>query len=60
MGNALEKLIKEECKAVNKVVGVAMTGMPIACTLQGDLPALWTRKIGARSLDKFVKMWLFC
>jgi uridine monophosphate synthetase len=55
VGYALGKIIKEECKAVNKVVGVAMTGIPIACTLQGDLPALWTRKIGARSLDEFKK-----
>ena len=55
VGYALGKIIKEECKAVNKVVGVAMTGIPLACTLQGDLPALWTRKIGARSLDEFKK-----
>jgi len=55
VGYALGKIIKEECKAVNKVVGVAMTGIPIACTLQGDLPALWTRKIGARSIDEFKK-----
>ena len=55
VGYALGKIIKEECKAVNKVVGVAMTGIPIACTLQGDLPALWTRKMGARSLDEFKK-----
>jgi uridine monophosphate synthetase len=55
VGYALGKIIKEECEAVNKVVGVAMTGIPIACTLQGDLPALWTRKIGARSIDEFKK-----
>jgi len=55
VGYALGKIIEEECKAVNKVVGVAMTGIPLACTLQGDLPALWTRKIGARSLDEFKK-----
>jgi orotate phosphoribosyltransferase len=55
VGYALGRIIAAECKEVNKVVGVAMTGIPIACALQGDIPALWTRKIGARSLDEFRK-----
>jgi len=55
VGYALGKIIEAECKEVNKVVGVAMTGIPIACTLQGDIPALWTRKIDVRSLDEFRK-----
>lgn len=51
VGYALGKIIKEECKAVNKVVGVAMTGIPIACaiTLQEGIPSLWTRKIDVSS-----------
>lgn len=55
VGYALGKMLKEECKAVNKVVGVAMTGIPIACaiTLQEGIPSLWTRKIEVRSLDEF-------
>ncbi len=55
VGHALGKMLKEECKAVNKVVGVAMTGIPIACaiTLQEGIPSLWTRKIDVRSLDEF-------
>ena len=55
VGYALGKIVIEECPAVNKVVGVAMTGIPIACaiTLQDGIPALWTRKIEVRSLDDF-------
>jgi len=57
VGYALGKIIKEECKAVNKVVGVAMTGIPIACAIaiQEGIPSLWTRKIDVRSLDEFKK-----
>ncbi len=57
VGYALGKMLKEECKAVNKVVGVAMTGIPIACaiTLQEGIPSLWTRKIEVRSLAEFKK-----
>ncbi len=55
VGYALGKMLREECKAVNKVVGVAMTGIPIACaiTLQEGIPSLWTRKID--SVDEFKK-----
>ena len=55
VGYALGKIVTKECKAVNKVVGVAMTGIPIACALQEDIPALWTRKIDVRSLVEFKK-----
>ena len=57
VGYALGKIVREECRDVNKVVGVAMTGIPIACaiTMQEDIPSLWTRKIDVRSLDEFKK-----
>ncbi len=55
VGYALGKIIKEECKDVNKVVGVAMTGIPIASAIAilAGIPALWTRKIDVRSSDEF-------
>ncbi len=55
VGYALGKMIKEECKDVNKVVGVAMTGIPIASaiTILEGIPSLWTRKIDVRSSDEF-------
>jgi len=57
VGYALGRIIKEECKDVNKVVGVAMTGIPIASAIAilVGIPSLWTRKIGVRSSDEFEK-----
>ncbi|HJH27638.1 MAG TPA: hypothetical protein C5S37_12950 [Methanophagales archaeon] len=57
VGYALGKIIKEECKDVNKVVGVAMTGIPIASAIAilAGIPSLWTRKIEVRSSDEFEK-----
>ena len=57
VGYALGKIIKEECKDVNKVVGVAMTGIPIASAIAilKGIPSLWTRKIDVRSSDDFKK-----
>lgn len=57
VGYALGKIIKEECEDVNKVVGVAMTGIPIASAIAilAGIPSLWTRKIDVRSLDDFKK-----
>ena len=57
VGYALGRIIKEECKEVNKVVGVAMTGIPIASAIAilAGIPSLWTRKIGVRSSDEFEK-----
>jgi uridine monophosphate synthetase len=57
VGYALGKIIREECKDANKVVGVAMTGIPIASAIaiQEGIPSLWTRKIEARSSDEFEK-----
>jgi len=57
VGYALGKIIKEECKDANKVVGVAMTGIPIASAIAilASIPSLWTRKIEVRSSDEFKK-----
>jgi len=57
VGYALGRIIKEECKEVNKVVGVAMTGIPIASAIAilKGIPSLWTRKIDVRSSDEFEK-----
>jgi len=57
VGYALGKIITEECKDVNKVVGVAMTGIPLASAvaLLTGIPSLWTRKIDVRSLGDFEK-----
>jgi uridine monophosphate synthetase len=47
VGCALGEMVKEECKEVNKVVGVAMTGIPLASAVAilTHIPSLWTRKI---------------
>jgi len=57
VGYALGKIIKEECKDVNKVAGVAMTGIPIASAISilAGMPSLWTRKIEVRSSDELEK-----
>jgi len=56
VGYALGEMVREECKDVNKVVGVAMTGIPlaVAISLQTDIPAGFTRKLEhVRSSDDF-------
>jgi len=55
VGSALGKMVKEECKEVNKVVGVAMTGIPLATAVAilTHIPSLWTRKIDVRSSGEF-------
>jgi len=55
VGFALGKMVKEECKEVNKVVGVAMTGIPLATAVAilTHIPSLWTRKIDVRSSGEF-------
>jgi len=57
VGYALGKMIKEECEDVNKVVGVAMAGIPLvsAISILEGIPSLWTRKIAVRSSDEFEK-----
>jgi uridine monophosphate synthetase len=56
IGYALGRLIKEECENVNKILGVAMAGIPIATaiSLSEDIPACFTRKLeGVRSIEDF-------
>jgi uridine monophosphate synthetase len=47
VGDALGKLIKEECNEVNRIVGVAMAGIPIvtAISLSENIPSCFTRKL---------------
>lgn len=55
-GYALSALIKEECGKVNRVIGVATAGIPIATAiaLLGNIPAGFTRKLeGVRSFEDF-------
>ncbi|MHC1610343.1 MAG: orotate phosphoribosyltransferase [Candidatus Methanospirareceae archaeon] len=56
VGYALGRLIKEECNAVNRIIGVATAGIPIATavSLEADIPSCFTRKLeGLRSLGDF-------
>ncbi|MHA1930103.1 MAG: orotate phosphoribosyltransferase, partial [Candidatus Thorarchaeota archaeon] len=47
VGNALSILIKEEAPSVNRLVGIAFAGIPIATavSLESGIPACHTRKI---------------
>jgi len=47
IGKALANLIQRECPGVNRVVGVAMAGIPIAVStsLSSGIPAAYTRKV---------------
>lgn len=54
VGYALGRLIKEECNNVNKILGVAMAGIPIAIatSLSENIPACFTRKLeGVKSIE---------
>ncbi|HIH96107.1 MAG TPA: hypothetical protein HA348_01210 [Thermoplasmata archaeon] len=56
VGDALGRLIKAECSAVNRIIGVATAGIPIATaiSLAANIPSCFTRKLeGVRSLDDF-------
>lgn len=58
VGSAMGQLIKEECKSVNKVVGIATAGVPIAAAvgIDASLPCGYTRKIeGVSNVDEFRK-----
>ena len=58
VGDALGRLIKAECSAVNRIIGVATAGIPIATaiSLAANIPSCFTRKLeGVRSLDDFNK-----
>ncbi|MDF1539301.1 MAG: hypothetical protein P1Q69_10415 [Candidatus Thorarchaeota archaeon] len=47
VGRAMAQMIKEEAPHVNKLVGIAFAGVPIATTvsLESNLPAVHTRKL---------------
>lgn len=56
VGYALSRLIKEECNDVNRIIGVATAGIPIATaiSLEANIPSCFTRKLEAvRSLEDF-------
>lgn len=47
IGSALANLVRRECPQVNKLVGVAMAGIPIAVatSINSGIPAAYTRKL---------------
>ena len=56
VGNALGQLIRAECSSVNRIIGVATAGIPIATaiSLDANIPSCFTRKLeGVRSLEDF-------
>ncbi|MBE0516335.1 MAG: hypothetical protein IBX41_02935 [Methanophagales archaeon] len=56
VGSALGTLIKEECNEVNRIIGVATAGIPIATavSLAANIPSCFTRKLeNVRSLGDF-------
>lgn len=56
VGNALGRLIRAECSSVNRIVGVATAGIPIATaiSLEANIPSCFTRKLeGVRLLEDF-------
>jgi orotate phosphoribosyltransferase len=58
VGTALAKLIEEEAPHVNRLVGIAFAGVPIATvtSIKSKLPACHTRKIvGIRTKEDFEK-----
>lgn len=61
IGIAFGKIIKAECPEVNRIIGIATTGIPIASavTYKTDMPSCFTRKLeGLKSIedfDRFIK-----
>jgi uridine monophosphate synthetase len=56
---ALVRMVREEASQLNKVVGIAMAGVPIAAgmSIAGGIPAGFTRKIeSVKSLEEFRKV----
>ena len=56
IGYALGRLIEEECKEVNRIIGIASAGVPIATaiSLEHKIPMCYTRKLeGVKNLDDF-------
>ena len=56
VGYAISSLIKEECSDVNRIIGIATTGIPIvtAVSVIGDISSGYTRKLeGVKSPEDF-------
>jgi len=56
VGYAISSLIKEECSDVNRIIGIATTGIPIATAVSmiGDISSCYTRKLeGVKSPEDF-------
>ena len=56
IGYTLGRLIEEECKDVNRIIGIASAGVPIATSisLEHNIPMCYTRKLeGVKNLDDF-------
>lgn len=55
-GFALGRIVKEECKKINRIVGLATAGVPIAAAMaiEGNYPMGYTRKIeGVKTVEEF-------
>lgn len=55
VGFALGELIMKECPGVDRIIGVAMAGVPIAAaiTTEAQIPSCYTRKVEAKSVEDF-------
>jgi len=56
VGHALGELIKEECKTINRIIGVANAGIPIssAISIVEGIPSCYSRKLeGIKSIESF-------
>ena len=59
VGQAMAQMIKEEAPHINKLVGIAFAGVPIATavSLESKIPAVHTRKLtGVKSEEDLQKM----
>jgi len=57
VGYALGRLIREECKNIDRIVGIASAGVPIASaiSLEHNIPMCYTRKLeGIKSIKDFL------
>lgn len=56
IGNALSQIIINECENINRIIGIASAGIPIAVSISfhTNLPMCYTRKLeGIRSVEEF-------
>jgi len=56
---AMARMLREEAPEINKIIGIAMAGVPIAAgmALAGGIPAGFTRKMeGVKSVESFRKV----